>query len=805
VGANLFIECFVYQRIIVKIMIIEQTIASEIGVQPQQVQAAVQLLDEGASVPFIARYRKEATGGLTDTDLRQLAERLTYLRELAERRQTVLTTIAEQGKLTPELQQQIQAATTKTRLEDLYLPYKPKRRTKAQIAREAGLQPLAEGLLADPSQNPQQLAQDFLNPDKQISEVKEALDGAKQILMEIFSEDAELVDKLRQLLWREADLSVQVMEGQQQAAAKYQDYFAFREPLQKVPSHRTLAVLRGRQQGLLKVSLAVGEEAESLAQIHPCEAVIASHWHIVNQERAADNWLQEVVRWSWRIKLLPRLETELIGQLRGSAEQQAIKVFAENLEDLLLAPPAGAKITLGLDPGLRTGVKGVVVDGTGKLLAYQTLFPHAPKNQWQQALAQLTQLCQQHQVSLISIGNGTASRETDQLVTELMASQPELKLSKQVVSEAGASVYSASELAAEEFPDLDVTYRGAVSIARRLQDPLAELVKIDPKAIGVGQYQHDISPVKLAHSLAAVVEDCVNKVGVDVNTASSALLTHIAGLNNRIASQVVNYRDQHGPFPDRQQLTQVPGLGAKTFQQAAGFLRINNGSNTLDRSSVHPEAYHLVERIAQQQQRPIDSLIGDKALLKRLNPADYTDEQFGLPTVSDILQELEKPGRDPRPSFKAVEFKAGVTDMSHLKPGMTLSGVITNVTHFGAFVDVGVHQDGLVHISALSDSFIKDPRDVVKVGDIVKVKVMNLDIERRRIGLTMRLTDAPDDQAESKKKNPSQTANKTSNLSKAAQKGKNQPNNKNRKSQGKASEPSGGIMAMALAEALKKS
>ncbi|AGA34106.1 Transcription accessory protein (S1 RNA-binding domain) [Thioalkalivibrio nitratireducens DSM 14787] len=717
---------------------IEAIIADEIQCREEQVRATVALLDEGATVPFIARYRKEVTGGLDDTQLRMLEERLRYLRELEERREAVLKSIQEQGKLTPELEADILAADSKTRLEDLYLPYKPKRRTKAQIAREAGLEPLADALLGDPTLDPEATAQQYLNAEHKIETAKDALDGAKQILMERFAENADLLTRMRTWLWEHALIRAQVAEGKAEEASKFRDYFDHAEPLAKTPSHRALALFRGRKEGVLRVAMALPEELEN-AQPHPCEAMVAHSIGWAHQRRAADDWLQETVRWTWRVKLAVHMETELLGRLRELAEADAITVFARNLKALLMAPPAGMRATLGLDPGLRTGVKAVVVDHTGKLLAHTTVFPHAPQKRWDASLAELGALCQQHGVELIAIGNGTASRETDKLAGELLRKLPALRMQKIVVNESGASVYSASELAAREFPELDVSYRGAVSIARRLQDPLAELVKIDPGSIGVGQYQHDVSQVQLARSLDAVVEDCVNGVGVDVNTASAPLLARIAGLNGTLASNIVAFREQHGAFGSRKALMEVPRLGEKTFEQAAGFLRIMRGDNPLDGSAVHPEAYVVVERIAAKHGRRVDDLIGDAAFLRRLNPADYTCERFGVPTVRDILGELEKPGRDPRPEFRAAEFREGVEDLKDLKPGMVLEGTVTNVTNFGAFVDIGVHQDGLVHISALADRFVKDPHEVVAPGDIVKVKVLEVDLARKRIALTRRL------------------------------------------------------------------
>jgi len=725
---------------------INARIAEELGVRPQQVAAAVALLDEGATVPFIARYRKEVTGSLDDTQLRTLEERLRYLRELDERRTAILSSIEEQGKLTPELAREINLADTKTRLEDLYLPYKQKRRTKGQIALEAGLGELADALFGNPELNPETEAARFVDAEKGFAEVKAVLEGAKYILMERFAEDATLLDRLRGFLKSEATLSARLVAGKEAEGAKFSDYFEHDEPLKSVPSHRALAIFRGRQEGVLGAALKVGEELPGT--MHPCEGMIGERFGLDNRGRAADKWLAEVVRWTWKVKLYTHLETDLFGELREAAEAEAINVFARNLHDLLLAAPAGPRVTLALDPGLRTGCKVAVVDATGKLLDTDTVYPHAPKNDWNGTLATLARLCAKHGVELIAIGNGTASRETDKLAAELIKQQPELKLTKIMVSEAGASVYSASELAAREFPELDVSLRGAVSIARRLQDPLAELVKIEPKSIGVGQYQHDVSQLKLARSLDAVVEDCVNAVGVDVNTASAALLTRISGLNATLAGNIVAYRDANGAFRSRTELKKVPRLGEKTFELAAGFLRVMSGDNPLDASAVHPEAYPVVKRIGADTGRDIRSLIGDSDFLKRLDPARFTDETFGLPTVTDILKELDKPGRDPRPEFKTAEFQEGVESLKDLKPGMILEGVVTNVTNFGAFVDIGVHQDGLVHISALSEKFVKDPYEVVKAGDIVKVKVMEVDIPRNRVGLSMRMGDTPGEKVE---------------------------------------------------------
>jgi len=725
---------------------INSRIANELGVRPQQVAAAVALLDEGSTVPFIARYRKEVTGSLDDTQLRNLEERLRYLRELDDRRASILVSIEEQGKLTPELAREINLADTKTRLEDLYLPYKQKRRTKGQIALEAGLGELADALFADPNLTPETEAERFIDAEKGFADTKAVLEGAKYILMERFAEDADLLAKLRDFLKHNATLSARVVPGKENEGAKFSDYFEHDEVLKNTPSHRALAIFRGRNEGVLSVSLKVGDETPG--SMHPGETMVGERFGIENHGRAADKWLGEVVRWTWKVKLYTHLETDLLGELRDKAEDDAIGVFARNMHDLLLAAPAGPRSTLGLDPGLRTGCKVAVVDATGKLLDTATVYPHAPRNDWDGTLAVLAKLCAKHSVDLIAIGNGTASRETDRLAADLIKQVPGLKLTKVMVSEAGASVYSASELAAKEFPDLDVSIRGAVSIARRLQDPLAELVKIEPKAIGVGQYQHDVSQLKLARSLDAVVEDCVNAVGVDVNTASAALLARISGLNGTLAQNIVAYRDANGAFKSRSELKKVPRLGDKTFEQAAGFLRVMNGDNPLDASAVHPETYPLVKRIAADTARDIRSLIGDSAFLKRLDPKQFTDESFGLVTISDILQELEKPGRDPRPEFKTAEFQEGVEKLSDLTPGMVLEGVVTNVTNFGAFVDIGVHQDGLVHISALSEKFVKDPYEVVKAGDIVKVKVMEVDIPRQRVGLSMRMSDTPGEKTE---------------------------------------------------------
>lgn len=717
------------------------TIATELNVRETQVQAAIALLDEGATVPFIARYRKEVTNGLDDTQLRTLAARLTYLRDFNERRQVILKSIADQGKLSDSLHSAIQNAQTKTELEDLYLPFKPKRRTKGQIAIEAGLQPLADLLLCDPQQQPELAANTYINIEAGFADTKAVLEGARYIVMERFAEDASLLKQIRQRLWQEADLSAQVAPGKEQEGAKFRDYFNYQEPIRKVPSHRALALLRGRNEGILQVQLNADPQQDESVRSSQFEQLIASHFKLQFTEAPADAWRQQAVQWTWRIKILPRMETDLLGQLREAAEDAAIQVFATNLKALLMAAPAGQRITMGIDPGLRTGIKAAVVDGTGKLLGQSTYFPHAPQNVWDKTLRSLAAMCKTYQVELIAIGNGTASRETDKLVGELIKMAPELKLTKAMVSEAGASVYSASELAAREFPNLDVSYRGAVSIARRLQDPLAELVKIEPKAIGVGQYQHDVSQSLLAESLDAVVEDGVNAVGVDVNTASAPLLSRISGLSRIVAQNIVNHRDNEGPFASRKALLKVARMGPKAFEQAAGFLRIMHAANPLDGSAVHPEAYPVAARIATENGRQVADIIGDVSFLRSLNPADYTDATFGVPTVADIIQELEKPGRDPRPEFKTASFKEGIETLKDLKPGMTLEGIATNITNFGAFVDIGVHQDGLVHISALSEQFVKDPHDVIKAGQVVKVKVLEVDVPRKRISLTMRLND----------------------------------------------------------------
>lgn len=737
-------------------------IATELNVKPAQVATAVQLLDNGDTVPFISRYRKEATGGLSDTDLRNLEERLIYLRELEERRISIVKSIDEQGKLTPELALLLQNADSKARLEDLYLPYKPKRRTKAQIAKEAGLEPLAQALLADPTLDPHKTAETYINTENNVEDAKAALEGARYILMEQFSEDADLIGRLRNKLWEEGRLTSQVQAEKEEAGEKFKDYFNYSEQLKTVPSHRMLAILRGRNENMLNVSIV----CEPLVY----EQMIASRFNIHDQGRSSDPWLLETARWAWRFKIFIHLELELISLLREKSSEQAIQVFASNLRDLLMSAPAGSRATLGLDPGFRTGVKVAVVDATGKVLQHCAIYPHAPKDQWNESIQILAKLCEMYQVELVSIGNGTASRETDQLVIDLIKQHPKLNLKKMVVSEAGASVYSASKLAAEEFPDLDVSIRGAVSIARRLQDPLAELVKIEPKAIGVGQYQHDVSQVPLARSLEVVVEDCVNAVGVDINTASVPLLTQVSGLNTTLAKNIVAFRDSHGKFKNRKELTQIPRLGAKTYEQAAGFLRIMSGDNPLDASAVHPEAYPVVERILEKNKISIQELIDNKPLLSSLKPEDYIDEKFGVPTVSDIIRELEKPGRDPRPVFKTATFDQQVQKIEDVKAGMILEGVVTNVANFGAFVDIGVHQDGLVHISALSHKFIENPRDVVKAGDIVKVKVLEVDAKRKRISLTLRLQDEAQPAAGQKPKYSNDNQPSRNNVNKAPQK-----------------------------------
>ncbi|WP_328489673.1 Tex family protein [Streptomyces zaomyceticus] len=721
---------------------IEARIAEELGVRERQVKAAVELLDGGSTVPFIARYRKEATEMLDDAQLRTLEERLRYLRELEDRRSAILDSVREQGKLTGELEARIRAADTKARLEDIYLPFKPKRRTKAQIAREAGLEPLAEGLLADPSVEPTAAAAAFVDADKGVADAAAALEGARAILAEKFSEDADLIGELRERMWGRGRLVAKVRDGQEEAGAKFADYFDFTEPFTALPSHRVLAMLRGEKEDVLSLDLEPEQPSETPGP-SSYEGIVAHRFGVADRGRPGDKWLQDTVRWSWRTRILVHLGIDLRLRLRTAAEDEAVRVFATNLRDLLLAAPAGTRATLGLDPGFRTGVKVAVVDATGKVVATDTIYPHVPANKWDQALDRLSRLAKEHAVELIAIGNGTASRETDKLATELLAKHPELKLTKVMVSEAGASVYSASAFASQELPGLDVSLRGAVSIARRLQDPLAELVKIDPKSIGVGQYQHDLAEVKLSRSLDAVVEDCVNGVGVDVNTASAPLLSRVSGISAGLAENIVAHRDTNGPFRSRRALKDVARLGPKAYEQCAGFLRIRGGDDPLDSSSVHPEAYPVVRRMVKATGGEVAALIGDTGTLRSLRADDFVDETFGLPTVTDILRELEKPGRDPRPAFRTATFKDGVEKIGDLASGMVLEGVVTNVAAFGAFVDIGVHQDGLVHVSAMSKNFVKDPRDVVKPGDVVKVKVLDVDIPRKRIALTLRLDDEP--------------------------------------------------------------
>ena len=768
-------------------MLINQ-IATEIAARPEQVAAAIALLDEGATVPFIARYRKEVTGALDDTQLRTLDQRLSYLRELEERRQVILNTIAEQGKLTAELEQQIRAADNKTRLEDLYLPYKTKRRTKGQLAIEAGIQPLAQLLLSEPTRQPEQEALSYLNAEAGYADVKAVLEGAKYILMEQFAEDADLLARLRAHLSQHAVLQSRVVAGKEQEGAKFSDYFEHNEALKQVPSHRALAMFRGRNEGILNLQL-LPELSEQPHAV--CEQMVAEQFQIRQLDRPADAFLRTVVQWTWKVKLQLHLENDLLSELRERAEAEAIRVFARNLKDLLMAAPAGMRPTLALDPGLRTGVKVTAIDETGKLLNHTTIYPHAPQNQWDKSVQVLSALCKAYQIELIAVGNGTASRETDKLAAEVIKTLPGQRISKVMVSEAGASVYSASELAAQEFPQLDVSLRGAVSIGRRLQDPLAELVKIEPKAIGVGQYQHDVNQSLLTKSLDAVVEDCVNAVGVDLNTASAALLARVAGLNKTLAQNIVQYRDQHGRFTSRSQLLKVPRLGPKAYEQAAGFLRINNGTNPLDASGVHPEAYPLVEKIVAAHQKSVEQLIGNSSFLKQIDARQFVDDHFGLLTIADILKELDKPGRDPRPEFQMANFKDGVETLADLKPGMLLEGVVTNVTNFGAFVDIGVHQDGLVHISSLADKFVSDPHQVVKAGDIVKVKVLEVDQARKRIALTMRM----DEQARS---------NGDSNISTAGKARPERSSGSNRTSQMPKQEQGNAAMGNALAAALAK-
>ena len=797
---------------------INNQIAKEMNVRPQQIAVTVALMDEGATIPFIARYRKEVTGSLDDTQLRAIEERLIYLRELEERRTAILKSIHDQGKLTDALTKAIVAAETKQVLEDLYLPYKPRRRTKAMIAREAGLEPLARALMANPKLDPQEEAVQYINIDAEayaaltpeqlkksqageegtkplVPDVKTALDGARDILSEEFCETAELLAKLRNHLWSQGIMHAKVVDGQEMAEEeKFRDYYAYSEPIRLVPSHRALALFRGRQLGVLQLRLTLEESQEALVP-HPCEVMIAKHMGIESLGRPADKWLADVCRWTWRVKTSLSLEMALFTQLREAAETEAIKVFARNLHELLLAAPAGPRVVMGVDPGIRTGCKVAVVDATGKLLETTTIYPHEPRKDWDGSLAALGALCVKHQVSLVAIGNGTASRETDRLVKDLMklvAGKTTLTLQKIVVSEAGASVYSASELAAQEFPDLDVSLRGAVSIARRLQDPLAELVKIEPKAIGVGQYQHDVNQFQLSRTLDAVVEDCVNAVGVDLNTASVPLLSKVSGLNAGLARNIVSFRDSKGRFNNRAALKEVPRLGDKAFEQAAGFLRISGGDNPLDQSSVHPESYPLVEKILSKIGKPVLEVIGQKELIKKVVPTELIDDQFGLVTIQDVLQELEKPGRDPRPEFKTATFEEGVEDINQLVPGMILEGVVTNVAAFGAFIDIGVHQDGLVHVSALADKFVKDPHEVVKAGQVVKVKVLEVDVKRRRIGLTMKLNDTA----------PSSSANhRDARDSRESSSGASRPRSGNQQGASRSSVPQGNT---AFAEAFAK-
>lgn len=733
-----------------------QALSDELGIPSRQIVATLALLDEGATVPFIARYRKEVTGNLDDVQLRQLEERLTYLRELEARKIAVIKSIDEQEKLTPQLKAEIERTDSKTRLEELYLPYKPRRTTKGQLAIEAGIEPLADLLLGDKTKSPEQEAAHYINEEKGYSDIKAVLDGAKYILMERFSEDANLLAKLRQFMQQHADIIVKVIAGKEHEGQKFADYFEHTEAYKSIPSHRMLAILRGRNEGILSFSLDVQTESSA----HPCEQIVSEFFALDDQGRAADTWFKEVVKWTWRIKLLTYLETDLINQMRDNAEEEAINVFAANLKDLLLAPPAGAKATIGLDPGLRTGVKVAVIDATGKVLDHCAIYPTPPQNKIAQSEAVLLAYIQKYSVELIAIGNGTASRETDKFVGDMLKQHGLKQVQKVMVNEAGASIYSASELAAKEFPDLDVTIRGAVSIARRLQDPLAELVKIEPKSIGVGQYQHDVNQSRLVKSLQAVVEDCVNNVGVDLNTASAPLLTHVSGLNKTLAENIVSYRENHGRFSSREVLKEIPRLGDKTFEQAAGFLRINNGDNPLDASAVHPESYPMVTQMAATNEFDLSELIGNPKNVKQIQAESFVNEEVGLISIQSMLNELAKAGRDPRPEFKFAQFKEGVESIADLKENMILEGVITNVAAFGAFVDVGVHQDGLVHISALSDQFVKDPREVVKAGDLVKVKVMEVDAPRKRIALSMRLSDEAQPQANKKASDSSRRSQK---------------------------------------------
>ena len=773
-------------------------IAEELAVRTEQVNAAIKLLDEGSTVPFIARYRKEVTGSLDDTQLRNLESRLNYLRELEERRQVILKSITEQEKLTPELENAILSADNKTRLEDLYLPYKPKRRTKGEIAKEQGLEPLANALFNDPNLDPEQEAQSYLSGD--VADTKAALDGAKFILMERFAENADLLNKIRRYLKQNAQLEAKVIAGKEQEGAKFRDYFDHSEPVMKTPSHRALAMLRGRNEGILQLTLNADPEQEAPVRESHCEGIIAHHFDLNFNQKAADKWLKSVVQWTWKIKIAMSMENELFSEVRENAEQEAIQVFAKNLSDLLMAAPAGAKTTIGIDPGFRTGCKIAVIDHTGKLLDTATIYPHEPQKHWDKSMRTIEHLARTHKAELIAIGNGTASRETDKLAAEVVKSAPELKLSKIMVSEAGASIYSASEFAAKEFPDLDVSIRGAVSIARRLQDPLAELVKIEPKSIGVGQYQHDVSQSALSKQLDAVVEDCVNAVGVDLNTASVPLLIKVSGLNKTLATNIVEFRDQNGSFSNRKELKKVERLGPKAFEQCAGFLKIANGDNPLDASSVHPEAYPVVTKIIEQTSKAVNDVIGNGEFLSKLDAKSFIDDKFGLPTVQDILEELEKPGRDPRPEFKTAEFKEGVETLNDLKPNMMLEGVITNVTNFGAFVDIGVHQDGLVHISSLTDKFVSSPSEVVKAGDIVKVKVLEVDIPRKRISLTMRL----DEQAKPKSNERSQNNGGGKSAPRKEFKGNNSKGGSNQSGSNKNNSFGNAAMGNAFADAFKK-
>ncbi|MEZ8285576.1 RNA-binding transcriptional accessory protein [Vibrio splendidus] len=768
-------------------------IAEELNVRSEQVIAAVNLIDDGNTVPFIARYRKEVTGGLDDTQLRNLDSRLSYLRELDDRRQTILKSIQDQGKLTPELERDITQADSKTRLEDLYLPYKPKRRTKGQIAIEAGLEPLADTLWNEPQHDPETEAANFINSDKGVADTKAALDGARAIVMERIAEDANLLEKIRQHLTRNSELVSRVVTGKEQAGEKFKDYFEHNETLNKVPSHRALAMLRGRNEGFLTLAMNADPEQEKGVRGSYCENIISDHYGITLSSAPADAWRKQVISWAWRIKVSMHMETELMGAMKERGEIEAIEVFATNLKDLLMAAPAGPRATLGLDPGLRTGSKIAVVDSTGKVLATETIYPHPPQKQYDKSAHVVEQMVRQYNVDLIAIGNGTASRETDSFVADVIK-RGNLTAQKIIVSEAGASVYSASELAAKEFPNMDVSIRGAVSIARRLQDPLAELVKIDPKSIGVGQYQHDVSQTMLAKRLDAIVEDCVNAVGVDVNTASAALLTRVAGLSNTIAQNIVDFRDENGRFEARTTLKKVARLGPKAFEQCAGFLRIMDGKNPLDASSVHPEAYPLVKTIAEKNQKDIKSLVGNTDFLRGLHAVDYTNENFGVPTVTDIIKELDKPGRDPRPEFKTATFADGVNSMSDLEPGMVLEGVVSNVANFGAFVDIGVHQDGLVHISALTDRFVSDPHEVVKTGEIVKVKVMEVDVQRKRIALSMRMKDEPGQDNRAQRSSTPRTQNRPNQNSQGGQRRREEP---------QQNAAMGGAFAAAFAKAKK--